>query len=286
MSKISLGAARQMTNVAQSTELRFRSGWIEHTRLPPHDATAYTSTTDRFAFGVSFTGHRGALLTAGREPAHVRSFRPGTIGLNGPRALTWLQVEEPSEGVEIHPSPQILEKVARLTDCRWGDLETFTQIPTDEVVWGTCVAFRTAAIRRRLLAEEGAEAMIANLTMHVAVHHLGGHAPPRALAGRLEPEIVARVGAYLRQHSDRLVALSDIASVALMSPYHFHRSFRRTVGLTPSAYAMALRVERAHRLLMRGASVREAADAIGMRDVSYFRRSYRRFFGEPSPNAV
>ena len=228
-----------MRNSPQSTDLRFKSGWIEHTQLPPHDAV-YTSTSEPFAFGVSFTGHRGAVLTISGNTAHARSFRPSTIGLNGPRALTWLQVEEPSEGVEVHPSTRLLEKVATLTRCRWDDLESFRQVPKDEVIWGTCAAFRAAALQRRAISEAAAEAMISNLTMHIAVHHLGGRAP-RAFAGRLDPGILDRVGSYLRRHSDRVVTLSEIASVAVMSPYHFHRSFRRTVGMTPAAFAMALR---------------------------------------------
>lgn len=268
-----------LTKAPQCTDLRFVTGWIEHTRLPPHGAAVYTSTTEPFSFGVSFTGHHGAVLTTGRDTALRRSFRPSTVGLNGSRALTWLQLDEPSEGLEVHPGAQVLDKVAALTHCRWDDLEGFRQIRSDEVIWGTCVAFRVAALRRRAIAESDAEAMITNLTLHVAVHHLGGHAP-REFAGRLDPKIVARVGTYLRQHSDRLVTLAEVASVAAMSPYHFHRSFRRTVGLTPATHAMALRMERAHRLLARGGSLRQAADDVGMTDLSYFRRSYRRFLGE------
>jgi AraC-like DNA-binding protein len=267
-----------MTSSPQSTELRFSCGRVEHSVLPPHRAN--TSTTEPFAFGVSFTGHREAVLATAGDCAHTRTFRPSTIGLNGSRAVTWLHVEEPAEGVDIYPSARLLDVVSTLTHCRWDDLTSFRQLANDDVVWAACVAFRTAAVKPRAIAERDAHTLIANLTMHVAVHHLGGHAL-RTFAGRLDPKIVTRVGAYLRQHTDRAVTLSEMASEALMSPYHFHRSFRRTVGLTPATFAMALRMERAHRLLALGGSYREAADGVGMSDLSYFRRSYRRFFSEP-----
>lgn len=263
------------------TALRFGSGCVEHTRLPPHDSHAYTSTTAPFAFGVSFTGHRAAVLGSDGKALQARSFRPSTVGLNGPRAVTWLHVSEPSEGVEIHPAPRVLDEVAALTHCQWDDLESYRQLSTDEVIWAASVMFRAAALRRRTLTEDEAEGLILNLTIHVAVHHLGGRSP-RSFAGRLAPDLVGRVAAHLHRNCDRAVTLAEMASVAVMSPYHFHRSFHRAVGLTPSTFAMALRMERAHRLLAAGRSPREAADAVGIGDPSYFRRSYRRFLGEPA----
>jgi transcriptional regulator GlxA family with amidase domain len=43
-----------------------------------------------------------------------------------------------------------------------------------------------------------------------------------------------------------------LASVALMSPGHFSRSFRAAFGETPYSYPMTCRIERARALLRRG----------------------------------
>lgn len=262
----------------RSTKVSFASGFVEYSKLPPHEAGRYTSHTSPYGFGVSFTGHQQATLRAGSDAAHTRSFAPGTVGLNGPRTLTWLDVAEPSESVDIHPAPHVLEGVAALTGCRWQDLDEFRQLSTDEVVWGSCIALRVALLDGRSLPPATAATLITNVTMHIAINHLGGRRP-RSFAGRLEPRTLAILGSFLQTNYRRVVPLHEMASAAAMSPFHLHRSFHRTVGVTPATFAMAIRMERAHRLIISGDSVRSAADYIGITDLSQFRRTYRRFFG-------
>ena len=52
--------------------------------------------------------------------------------------------------------------------------------------------------------------------------------------------------------------LEDIAASVGLSPYHFHRIFKATLGLTPKAYAVAKRNERMRESLGHSASVTEA----------------------------
>ena len=80
-------------------------------------------------------------------------------------------------------------------------------------------------------------------------------------------------------------ALETLAAAAGLSPFHFHRLFRRVTGVTPKAYASAQRARRVQASLQRGESVTgaiyeagfnssgrfyEAADAmLGMRPSAY-----------------
>lgn len=268
------------TEIPRCLELRYRSGVVEHTVLPPHDGIRYSSTTQPFAFGVSFTGHHEAVVRTDRGTLHSRSFRPGAVGINGARPLHWMYVAERSEGVEIHPSHEIIDTVARQTGCDWAGVDTYRQAPFDPIVWGAAVAFRAAAAGRIKLPPGDAAGLITNVTTHVAIHHFGG-AAPRAFSGRLSLGLVMKVQGHLWVHRERPVTLAELSSVVSMSEFHLHRSFRRTVGLTPATFAMAMRMEHAHRLIEAGSSVRDAAEQVGMADSSYFRRSYRRFFDDP-----
>lgn len=59
-------------------------------------------------------------------------------------------------------------------------------------------------------------------------------------------------------------SLSELADAAGISPSHFHRLFRETVGLTPKAYIDADRAKRVRRELLRaGSSVTDAIYAAG-----------------------
>src|SRR5262245_20095777 len=58
--------------------------------------------------------------------------------------------------------------------------------------------------------------------------------------------------------AEELPSLAALANAAGMSPFHFHRLFKATTGLTPKAYATAHRSERMRAELGRRNTVTEA----------------------------
>ncbi|ODS00034.1 6-O-methylguanine DNA methyltransferase [Methyloceanibacter methanicus] len=58
--------------------------------------------------------------------------------------------------------------------------------------------------------------------------------------------------------ADAPVTLADLARAVGSSPHHFHRQFKASLGITPKAYAEALRDQRVRAALSRGATVTEA----------------------------
>ena len=74
------------------------------------------------------------------------------------------------------------------------------------------------------------------------------------------------------------VTLSALACDMKVSPFQLLRAFKRRYGVTPHAYALHVRVERARNLLRTGCSVAEAAAAEGFADQSHLTRHYRRIW--------
>jgi AraC family transcriptional regulator of adaptative response/methylated-DNA-[protein]-cysteine methyltransferase len=60
------------------------------------------------------------------------------------------------------------------------------------------------------------------------------------------------------ESADRVPSLEELARQAGLSPFHFHRVFKRVTGVTPRAYAAAHRGERVRAELGRGGSVTAA----------------------------
>ena len=58
--------------------------------------------------------------------------------------------------------------------------------------------------------------------------------------------------------ADELPSLEELAAVAHMSPFHFHRIFKQVTGLTPKAYAVAHRSDRVQKTLPKWDTVTEA----------------------------
>src|SRR3989442_4812364 len=64
-----------------------------------------------------------------------------------------------------------------------------------------------------------------------------------------QTQAVERVIQTMHTHLHEVLTLEDLASVACLSPSHFHRVFRRLIGIPPGEFLSALRFQMARRLL-------------------------------------
>lgn len=69
---------------------------------------------------------------------------------------------------------------------------------------------------------------------------------------------------YLDANADRQPGLDELAHAVRLSPYHFHRMFRRWAGLSPKRFMQAVTLNRAKRALDGRASVLDAALDAGL----------------------
>jgi AraC family transcriptional regulator len=92
-----------------------------------------------------------------------------------------------------------------------------------------------------------------------------------------------RVTAALRRieaGADEPLALADLAGEAATSPYHFLRTFRQVVGMTPHQFVLRTRLHRAAvRLRRTDDAVSTIAFDAGFNDLSTFNRRFRRLMG-------
>jgi AraC-like DNA-binding protein len=86
-----------------------------------------------------------------------------------------------------------------------------------------------------------------------------------------------RVMAYVDARLGGPISLDDLAKVAGVSRFHFHRQFRKTVGVTPREYVLRARIDRAKGLLTESdLTVGEVSGAVGFADQSHFSNIFRR----------
>ena len=87
-----------------------------------------------------------------------------------------------------------------------------------------------------------------------------------------------RVLEYIEEHLSETITLSMLSALAQLSPYHFARAFKKTLGVPPHRYHMDRRVERA-KVLLADRSVTEVALAVGYAETSSFSSGFRRATG-------
>jgi AraC-like DNA-binding protein len=84
-------------------------------------------------------------------------------------------------------------------------------------------------------------------------------------------------------HDLRLAPLSihDMARLACMSPFHFHRSFREAFGVSPGDYFRGLKMEYAREQLASGRhTVTAVALECGFADVFSFSKAFKKYWGK------
>jgi AraC family transcriptional regulator len=88
---------------------------------------------------------------------------------------------------------------------------------------------------------------------------------------------------HVHENIDRRLTVAQLARVACLSPYHFHRVFSATLGETVGAFVRRARLERATQLLRASPRRRlgSVAMEVGFSSFSDFTRSFRRHYGIP-----
>ncbi len=146
------------------------------------------------------------------------------------------------------------------------------------------VASLTQLIRRRLLSDEPLDTLTAEaLAMLVldatisAVQH-GPSDQPRAKS--LSPSDLARLLDFIECQLAEDISLTCLASEAGLSVYHFSRSFKASLGLSPHQYVLERRIARARELLEAGTCpLADIAYTVGFSSQAHMTDVFRKRLG-------
>lgn len=105
-----------------------------------------------------------------------------------------------------------------------------------------------------------------------------GGGSPRAPAYRDAAIVRAVVASMQAQHAEKL-SLATLAAGAGLTPFQLIVLFKRTVGLTPHAYLIQIRLNVAREHLRRGSPLADSATAAGFYDQSALTRHFKRWYG-------
>jgi len=151
------------------------------------------------------------------------------------------------------------------------------------------VVFRDRELRSALerahaaLADEPASDLAVDEAVLGAVAALRPHLRPgprgREHKTRAEHAAVARARRYLFERWDQRVTLADLSAVAGLSRFELVRRFGEQNGVSPHAFQVNLRVDRARGLLAAGETPAMVAAVCGFADQPHLTRVFKRAVG-------
>jgi len=137
--------------------------------------------------------------------------------------------------------------------------------------------------RPKLRGQDGDGAEFEELALRLAgaVYAALAETTRRAAApSRRDERRISRALRLIEARADEPLSLPDLACAAAMSPYHFLRTFRTVVGMTPHQFILHTRLYRAALRLRRTTEdIATIAFAVGFGDLSTFNRRFARIVG-------
>ena len=228
---------------------------VAHCRLPAWDAGDYISRSAAHSVGLSFTRQLCDVEIGGR--ALSRDVGAGSIVVTDGEAPAWLRVAQPSDLIEVSADAALRASVAEEFSVPASADLADLMAPHDAVTWALAARLRCLARSATLPAPMEVETLVRRFYARVLELEFGGRIRAKGDGG-LDRRRAARVVEFIDAHLDDKLSLAALADVGALSPFHFHRSFRRTFGCTPHHYVAMKKAERKQSGAMAGPGQRQA----------------------------
>jgi AraC family transcriptional regulator len=239
--------------------------------IPDHELTAHTVTMIRDSPPCFMHWTERGRAQKGRMD-------PGTLSMRSPQPIGAVRSDGPIRFLALSLSVETMEQaLPEPFTKRPVKLASLMAGPSDPVLTHLLYAIeaevKAGCPAGRLLLEG-----LANTTAFYMAQRYGMFPPskPRQYGG-LTRDRLARVVEYIEAHLATDLSVAELAGVACLSPYHFGKMFRHSMGESVHRYVTRRRTEAAKTLLRSGIlSLLEIAETVGFSDQSHFTTVFKR----------
>ena len=237
--------------------------------------TIWENHDDRVSYDDT-SGHTFSLYLQGgtgtrRVDGGGASGWPGAVCVMPEGHRSEWHITRPFRFVHLHmPDAALRASFARMHDCDARQLDLHEVSCADRPALA-------GPLRQLALAAQDGDILLADSAASDLVAHLerGRVTLRRGLA----PHVLRRVDEWIAAEMENTIRLADLAALASMSEYHFHRMFRLSRGIAPHGWITARRIDRARDMLRGPVPVARIAAACGFSSQSHLTRVFRRQTG-------
>ena len=241
-----------------------------HTRFRTHCFAPHTH--DTFVLGHIVRGSQNY-----RNKGEERVWGPGsTLVINPDDLHDCRPGEEGSEYRTIYPGPDLMRDIADEIRETPGEMPYFKLPQIEDGKLSFLFDHLHHLLGRPgdlLEREEGLRDLLACLIRHYSDCRPGG----RGIGE--DGAIVRRVCDFVNDNLAGDFGLEDLADLAGMDQYRLIRTFRKILGVSPHAYRVNCRINRAKMMLTKGKGLADTAVSCGFYDQAHFSKSFKRAIG-------
>lgn len=263
--------------IASSAPLNWQGILVEHHRLDEYNAS------DIMWFNHVVTLHLGPPTEVefkSNGDYESTKLLPGQICIRPAMSVSAARTQQPVEFASVSLTPEFMS----LACCDLFKLDSIhlemKSAISDPYAESVCRTLLQETVKGSPTGNRYAESLATSLAVHLASQHGGGESqtPPRT-GGLTGPQLKRAIG-FVHDHLSEDVTLKNMADTAGLSPFHFARQFKLSMGYSPYQFVLRQRIERAKQLLIQGEkSLAEIAVEIGFYDQSHFAQQFKRHCG-------
>jgi AraC family transcriptional regulator len=186
------------------------------------------------------------------------------------------------ETLHIYLHPRFVQRTAQMCDLNHGQIAIEPQLGVrDEQLSYLAMSLLYEMKEENVVGRLYADSMASVIAIQL-VRRYSCLKDVRITKGGMAPHKLRRALEQISDHLDQEqdISLAVVAEEVGMSYYHFSRSFKQSIGLSPINYITRQRIERAKRLLAETElPISEIALRTGFSSQSHFTTSFRRLAG-------
>jgi len=250
----------------------------------------YTRSTVVGEYDVSFPKHIIGVALAPQErvtwqidsgsTSQTTPLLPGSVFIYSNSDFIWLDRSHPSECVHMTLEPALIKRVA--ADCVLSNNVDFDcrVMFADPTILHLAQLFKAEILNGGLAGQIYTESLANVLAVHLLRNYSEIGSKPLLQNDAINDFKLAQVKDFIEAHLAEDLTISQMATVAHLSQFHFARAFKAATSQSPHRYVTQRRIERAKILLsVTRLSVFEVAHRVGFSNQSHFTAQFRKATG-------
>ncbi|NEO84609.1 MAG: helix-turn-helix transcriptional regulator [Spirulina sp. SIO3F2] len=253
---------------------------IEHLRFSPGEADFHAETTHTLF--LNLTSRPLHYLHAQDGKTHTGLYRHGDMLITPANTPLFVRWEGDENCLKIQLPASFLKRVAEETLGKNGD--RLKLVPTFQSRNQQLEAISTLIMAEAQQRQASGRMYLDSLANVLAVQLLRNYGTTStqlpSYEGGLPTYQLNQVLDYIDAGLAGEIKLADLAGLLGMSPFHFGRMFKQSMGISPHQYVIQQRLERAKHLLKQSdQAIIDIALACGFNSHSHLSKQFRKVMG-------